>query len=929
VVDDDTDRPSPAPVGRPTQEETLYGRGLELDVLANLVRGLAGSVGGALIVRGEAGIGKSSLLAGAAGLAGQAGAQVLTATGIQAEATLPFAGLHQLLRPVLPLAEQLPPRLRSALLSAFGLSDPPPGTEQGGPFLIGLAALELVSDAAASRPVLLIADDAQWLDEPSSAVLGFIARRLATEPAALLVAVRDGLASSFDDAGLPGLPLTGLAEPAAAALLEARAPGLDLAVRDRLLSEAAGNPLALVELPKSVRPGHPAGGLTGSLLPLTARLEQSFAAQQSSLPETTRAVLLAAAANESGALPEVLGTASALAGTEVTADTLLPAIAAGLLETGEAGLRFRHPLMRSAIYQAAGVARRQAVHTALAALLAGRPDRRAWHLAAAMLGPDEQVAADLEAAAVRAVKRSAFSMAADAYRRAAQLSDDTFSRARRLLLAAETALSSGHLRLGHDLLRAAESLDLTADQRTLAAWMREISGGGAWSGASQLDALVRLAEQMRMAGQTRTALDTLANFALRCYWSNPASETRAAVIAAAERLGLPETEPALVEILSCADPVRTGARVNAQIKNITPDRTEPTAMWSLGLAAANTWAWDLALPLLDAAIDGLRAQGQLGLLTRVLTTRAWAAAHLARMPTAVAAASEASRLAVETGQGHWTGANQLAQAVAASAAGDDAAADALAQQTEALYLASGSTSMLGFVQFARGHGAVINQRYAVGLAHLRRILDPADPVYHPFVGTWGLADLAEAAVAVGEPARARAYLGQLESLAAQTDGPLLLAQVAYARPLAAEDDQAEPLYQAAIASGLGNWPDYRARMLLRYGEWLRRQRRAGESRMPLREARESFDALGFTRLAQRARLELRAAGEGSSRREPRPWDELTAQELQIARLAADGLSNREIGQQLFISHRTVGAHLYKIFPKLGVTSRSQLHVALA
>jgi DNA-binding CsgD family transcriptional regulator len=925
-VVDETGRPPLEPVGRATAEGSLYGRERELDVLANLVRGLAEGAGGALVVRGEAGIGKSSLLAVAAGLAGQAGAQVLTATGVQAETRLPFAGLHQLLRPVLPLAERLPPRLRMARLSAFGLAD----AEPAGPFLIGLAALELVSDAAASTPVLLIADDAQWLDEPSGAVLGFVARRLATEPAALLIAVRDGLASSFDDdAGLPGLPLTGLAEPAAAALLEARAPELDLAHRDRLLSEAAGNPLALVELPKSVRPGYPAGGLTGPLLPLTARLEQAFAAQQSGLPETTRAVLLAAAANDGTALPEVLGAASVLAGTAVTAEALLPAIAAGLLETSEAGLRFRHPLIRSAVYQAASVAWRRTAHTALAGLLANRPDRRAWHLAAAALGPDEQVAADLEAAAVRAVKRSAFTMAADAYRRAAQLSDDTFSRTRRLLLAADTALSSGHLRLGHELLRAAESLDLTADQLTLAAWMREISGGGAWSGASQLDAMVRLAEQMRMAGEARTALDTLANFALRCWWGNPAPETRAAVIAAAERLGLPKSEPALVEILSCADTVRTSARVNAQVKNIVPDRTEPTAMWSYGLAAANTWAWDQALPLLDAAVDGLRAQGQLGLLTRVLTTQAWAAVHLARLPTAVAAASEAARLAVETGQGHWTGANQLAQAVAASAAGDDAAADALARQTEALYLESGSTSMLGFVEFARGHGAILNQRHAVGLAHLRRILDPADPVYHPFVGTWGLADLAEAAVAVGEPALAQAYLGQLESLAAQTGGPLLLAQAAYARPLAAEDDQAEPLYQAALGEGLADWPDYRARMLLRYGEWLRRQRRAAESRLPLREARDSFDALGFASLAERARLELRAAGEGSSRREPRPWDELTAQELQVARMAADGLSNREIGQQLFISHRTVGTHLYKIFPKLGITSRSQLHAALA
>ncbi|HEX3960237.1 MAG TPA: AAA family ATPase [Trebonia sp.] len=922
---DDSGRLPPEPVGLATAEGALYGRERELDILANLVRGLAEGAGGALVVHGEAGIGKSSLLAVAAGLGGQAGAQVLMATGVQAETRLPFAGLHQLLRPLLPLTERLPPRLRRELLSAFGLAD----AEPAGLFLIGLAALELVSDAAASTPVLLIADDAQWLDEPSGAVLGFVARRLETEPVALLIAVRDGLASSFDDAGLPGLPLTGLAGPAAAALLEARAPGLDLAHRDRLLSEAAGNPLALVELPKSVRRGYPAGGSPGPLLPLTARLEQAFAAQQSGLPETTRAVLLAAAANDGTALSEVLGAASVLAGTAVTADALLPAIAAGLLETGEAGLRFRHPLIRSAIYQAANVARRRAAHTALAGLLAGRPDRRAWHVAAAALGPDEQVAADLEAAAVRAVNRSAFSVAADAYRRAAQLSDDTFSRTRRLLLAAHTALSSGHLLLGQELLRVAESLDLTADQRTLAAWMRETSGDGAWTGTSQLDALVRLAEQMRTAGETRTALDTLANFALRCYWGNPAPETRAAVIAAAERLGRPETEPALLAILSSADPVRTGEQVNAQLKNITPDRTEPTAMWYSGLAAANTWAWDQALPLLDAAVDELRAQGQLGLLTRALTTQAWAAVHLARLSTAVAAASEASRLAVETGQGHWTGANQLAQAVAASAAGDHAAADALAQQTEALYLASGSTSMLGFVQFARGHGAVLNQRYAVGLTHLRRILDPADPVFHPFVGTWGLADLAEAAVAVGEPALAQVYLEQLESLAAQTGGPLLLALAAYARPLAAEDDHAEPLYQAALGERLASWPDYRARMLLRYGEWLRRQRRAAESRVPLREARASFDTLGFTHLGERARLELRAAGEWSSRREPRPWDDLTAQELQIAQMAADGMSNREIGQQLFISHRTVGAHLYKIFPKLGITSRSQLHAAIA
>lgn len=398
--------------------EPLYGREHELQVVADLVGQLAEGAGGVLAVCGEAGIGKSALLAAAARLAAHSGVRVLSATGIQAEARLPFAGLHQLLRPVLPLAERLPPLQRAGLLSAFGMAD----AEPAGQFLIGLAALELISEAASATPVLLAADDAQWLDEPSCAVLGFVGRRLAAEPAALLVTVRDGLASPFGDAGLPELRLAGLTEPAATALLDARAPGLDLALRQRLLGEAAGNPLALVELPKAVRPGLPASrGLPPPLLPLTARLERAFAAQESGLPAATRAVLLAAAADDGGALPEVLATASALTGAAVIADALRPAIAAGLAEIDGTGLRFRHPLMRSAIYQTASVSQRRAAHAALAGLLDRHPDRRAWHRAAAVLGPDEQVAADLEAAAVRAERRGAVVMAVDAFRRAAQL----------------------------------------------------------------------------------------------------------------------------------------------------------------------------------------------------------------------------------------------------------------------------------------------------------------------------------------------------------------------------------------------------------------------------------------------------------------------------------------------------------------------------
>jgi DNA-binding CsgD family transcriptional regulator len=241
----------------------------------------------------------------------------------------------------------------------------------------------------------------------------------------------------------------------------------------------------------------------------------------------------------------------------------------------------------------------------------------------------------------------------------------------------------------------------------------------------------------------------------------------------------------------------------------------------------------------------------------------------------------------------------------------------------------GANSMLALVQFARGRGAVAQRRYAEGFEDLRRALDATDPAYHPFAGTWGLADLIEAAVSIGRGDAAAGYLRQLESLAAVTSGPLLRAEAAFARPLLAGEDTAEALYQTALERDLTHWPGYRSRMLLWYGSWLRRQRRAAEARAPLRAARDNLDALGLADLAERARQELRAAGESSSRRSPDAWDQLTAQELQIARMAAEGLSNREIGQRLYISHRTVGAHLHQIFPKLGITSRSQLHAVIS
>ena len=914
----------PRLAGPHSAQRRLYGREREFGVLNHLAGRLGKAAGGALVVRGEAGIGKSALLAAITAQARDRETRVLSAVGVQSEAQISFAGLHQLLRPVLHLAQGLPPRQRAALHAAFGMSD----EVTPDLFMTGLAALELIGDAAERSPVLLIIEDAQWLDQPSCAVLAFVARRLEAEPALMLIAARDGFPSPFDEAGLTELRLQGLSEKASGQLLDSRAPGLDPVVRERLLQDAAGNPLALIELPAALRSERlDEGGLLPSRLPLTARLERAFAAQGAGLPSATRSLLLAAAADDAGVVAEVLNAATILEGEAVTAGAFTPGIAAGLVAIQGTQLRFRHPLVRSAIYRAAGLPERQAAHAALAQVLAGQPDRQVWHRAAAALGPDEQVAAELEEAAVRAGQRGAVAVAVAALQRAAELSEDPDRRGSRLLRAADLGFEFGRPGLGPQFLHAAEPLDLPAEQRTWLSWLRETYGDASWSGAAKVGPLAQIADRMRSGGHTDLAVQCLVAAALRCWWGNPDQETRAAVTAAAERLRLPRDAPARLAILAYADPVAHGAFVIDRVSRMTPLLADPAGAYLAGSAAAAVWAFDLSLGFLDAAVNGLRAQGRLGLLAQALVSQAWAAVHLAREPLAVSAAEEAARLARETGQPREVASAQLAQATIAAERGDFTVAEELARQAEAVLLPMGATPMLALAQFVRGRGAVAHQRYAEGLDHLRRVLDPADPAYHPFIGAWGLSDLVEAAAHTNSQDTAEAYLQQLESLAAATSGSLLQAEAGYARPMVADDSQAEALYHAALERDLANWPCYRGRMLLWYGRWLRRQRRAAESRAPLRSARDGFDALAFPALAEKARQELRASGETSHGRTPEAWDQLTPQELQIARLAANGLSNREIAQQLFISHRTVGYHLHQIFPKLQVTSRGQLRTA--
>ncbi|NJP97606.1 AAA family ATPase [Nonomuraea sp. FMUSA5-5] len=903
----------------------LYGRDAELGVLADLVaRGLAGA-GAALLLRGEAGMGKTALLGAARDAAVAQGARALSAVGVQSEASVPFAGLHQLLRPVLDRASALTTRQRQALLAAFGMG------EDTAPelFAVGLASLELISGLAESAPVVLVIDDAQWIDRPSGEVLTFVARRLGPERAVMLLAARDGHDGVLGDVGLPELQLGRLGDEAAGELLAAHAPGLGQAVRERLLAEAAGNPLALVELPAALS-GDGAGQAAAPWLPVTRRLERTFLSRAAGLPAQARTMLLVAAADDEGDLGEILKAAQLLDGTDLTVGALEPAVKAGLIEVHGYDVRFRHPLIRSAIYQAAAPSRRLAAHAALATALEGHRERRAWHRAAACAGQDDAVAVELEAAARKALGRGAPRAAAEALRRAARLSADDGNRGRFLLRAAEIDFELGDADAARRQLAEARSARLEEGERLRLILWTEALNEESWYSPERVRVFADVADQLAgsQSDGAALALRALWPLSIGCWYGNPAQETRDLVVKTARRLQRGDGDPMVLSVAACADPVKEAAWVLGELRDVVPESVaDPAEQHALGASLTAIWAFDLSWPFLCASVEGLRGQGRLGLLGEALASQAWAAIHLGKHRLAAAAADEAARLSRDTGRLRWALVADLALATLASERGEQERANELIRATEAELLSVGAQSILGFAQFARARHALVSNQHGDAYEQLARVLDPSDVAHHPHVGYLGIADLIEAAVRTGRDEAARDHLARLDALAGRTGSPYLKAMAAYAHPLVAPDDAAEPLYRRALDGGLSRWPFHRARLLLAYGRWLRRRRRLVESRPPLRAAMESFDALGIRAFGEDARAELRAAGEAVARPAPDTLDRLTPQELQIARLAATGLTNREIGTQLFLSHRTVGFHLSRIFPKLGITSRNQLRLA--
>jgi DNA-binding CsgD family transcriptional regulator len=901
----------------------LIGRDDEMRRLDAVVDGV-GAGGGALVISGDAGIGKSALLRHVSRRAEAVGAQTLSAVGVESEAELAFAGLHQLLEPILGLSERLPDPRRRALEAAFGITE----ARVPNRFHVGLAAHQLIVEAASSRPQILLVDDAHWLDSSSLNVLTFLAHRLDNEPIALFVTLRDGYPVSLEEEDLPRLRLERLAADEAAELLDRHAPGLHPIRRAGLLAEAAGNPLALVEFgdaspPADLRQEH----LELRPATLTARLERAFAARLDGLPPETRLALLAGALDGRASLEEIIDSATELHGRPVELSALDAASAAGLIEIAQGELTFHHPLVRSAVRQAAPPSQVVAMYATLARVV-GDGERRIWHRALAAVDVDEEIAAALEGQAETAQGRGAISAAAAALERAAALSVDPRRKGERLLGAAELAYALGLTEVAGRMVAEAQPLALGGPQAARLAWLRQMISGDVWRDAGATKAFVAIARELADAGDIDMALRSLIPIAHRCWWTPTRAKTRAYLVDAAMGIGVPDDDPRLLAVIALADPEATGSRVRGQVARKRSRETgDPRAAMFIGVAAEKAGDMAMGETFLSRAVVGLRDQGQLGLLAQALVHHAWVATHTGDWEAAMRDGAEGAVLARDTQQPQFGVTGELVGILAAALRGEDVEPQLSAREPAMVAAAAGP--LLAPLHLARGAMAAGEGRHEDAFHHLRPVFDEEEPAFHRFMRWSAVLDLAEAGGHGGHSRWVAGVLDELERIGRDSGAPILLAGLACARPLLAGEAEAEPLFERAVGQDTAGYPFLRARTLFSYGSWLRRQRRGADSREPLRAAVESFEALGAASWGRRARQQLRATGERLGPRTPATRDRLTAQELQIAELAAQGLSNREIGERLFLSHRTVGSHLYRIFPKLEVTSRSQLRDTLA
>jgi DNA-binding CsgD family transcriptional regulator len=911
----------------------IIGRDAGLARLRGLVDPIP-QAGQVLLVTGEAGMGKTVLLADAAGRARLAGMRVLSVTGRESESRLAFAGLHQLLRPVLPAAAGLPGRQAQALSGALGLAADP-GTPD--PLLTGVAVLTLLSDLSERSPVLVVADDAHWLDRSSLEALAFAGSRLDAERVVLLVGARGQAPPPGFDRGFPELHLEPLSAADAGRLLDGQPRPPRGRARVQVLAQAAGNPMALIEL-ATVIADDPAASRRWAAepLPLTDRLTAVLTSRFAALPEPVQAALLLAAVADS---PDLSAAASHGAGPDARA--LVPAEQLGLIKIDRTGLRFSHPLVRSAIYHSAPFARRAAAHRELASALNDQPDRRAWHLAAAALHPDEHVAALLEATAAQARHRGGAAAAALAMERAAELSPDPGDQARRLIAAASAAVPTGQGDWVQDL--AARALAVTTDPELRLAARRDAGWALAWSGrrTAALSALISVAEDASR-DQPALAWDALGSAATVAYQTGlPASrQVVSRTLGLLERQGPPppgrapgiDVNALRLWIHASADPIGSRNQLLPYLREIADSPIEEPSLWRIASAAWLLDESDLAVRLLQDAMQRLRAPGVRGTSGGSLTVLGWAYIDTGRWDEALDVAAEAAGMAE---------ANQM-ELIAASADVITATVLALradcgaARRHAARALATVDPDECGLVaaraRRALGVAALADGSYLQAFTQLRGLFSEDGTPLHNYASYLGVADIAAAAVRAD---RRMEGCDVIEQALSRLDGRAsarLEQLIARARGILAGPDGAEAHFDKALSDPAGEqWPFERAQLHLDYAEWLRRRRRINEAKPVLTQALGTFRRLGARSWVQQAQAELRASGVAVSGApgEPDALGELTPQQRQIVRLASEGLTDREIGDRLFLSPRTVGSHLYRSYPKLGVASRHQLRDVIA
>ena len=902
----------------PTAAEQMIGRDAELAAVIDSAMAASGPRrtgaarrGTTLLVVGDPGLGKSLLLDHVRRELLDRGLTVLSTGGTHDEARLPFAGLHRLLMPLLAEAGRLPDRLRVALDAALGRSEGPSDL-----FLLALAALELVAEAASKKGAAVVVDDLQFVDSATLDVLTFIGRRIADEPVVMISTVRSGRAWPAELAG-EIVTLPALSPEQALHLLAAVRPDLPADVRDFVLRAAGGNPLALRELSRiqdarawSVEP----------VLPLTSRLERAFAERFERLPASTRLLLVCAAAGGLDEIDDVLGAASILAPDRTNPADLTPAVDAGLIQLRGPRLFFRHPLMRSAVYQSSPASQRRAVHDVLASQ-ATDPDLRAWQAAAATVGRDEPVARELEQVALRARRRGVPVAAMQAAWRAGELSPQVPDRVDRLLLATELAVEVGRPTAVAQLRAQVSELPMTGAQQGRSIWIGELLEERIEFTDSAVFRLVEAAAVCRDAGDLDMALRLLHGAALRCWWGLDSRAAAEAVAVAADGLPIPSAHPSRLFIRAAVQPVEHGREVLSQLEllagSVVGATRDPVQDNILGLSGTLLGDWRLSEFFLSRAAATYRSRSQLGRLAQALNSQAAAALFRGHFASALQSADEAILLSADLVGPRWHVAAVMSRMAATACLGSDEPSAEFESDLRRL------ANPAQWAQWAhtRALVALSSHRHAQAYQALRPMFQPGHRSYHATFCTWVLPDLVEAAMAVGEATELRSAVERLAGSGLAS--PLLAVGLAMARAVLDPRDEAF----ADAGERAADYPFVRARVSLAHGSWLRR-RSPAVARGPLAEALAGFESVGARGWEDTARAELAAAGVHLPAQEPARSTQPTAQELRIGQLAARGMTNREIGQLLFLSHRTVGSHLYRLFPKLGIVRRSQLRDVL-